>query len=369
MNRLCFADLNRQFMRCQDDVEEAIARVLQSQRFIGGPELEAFEKRFTTLLGASHAIGVSSGTDALIASLMALDIGPGDEVITPPFGFFASAEAIVRVGARPVFVDIDPDDFLLDNTLVESAITERTRAILVVHLFGQMADMTGLMAIARRHDLEVIEDAAQAVLAKRDGHTAATVGTTGCFSFFPAKNLGAFGDGGMVVTQHDRIAAELRKIRRHGTQDGKTFERIGGNFRLDAIQAAVLGAKLGYLPQWTEERRVNAGRYDEALADLDAIRLPVRRGKDAHVYHQYVIRTHDRDPLKAHLAEVGVESRIYYPYAMHEHPALAHLGHRPDAFPESYCAAREVLALPIFSELQEDEQQRVIEGIRSFYRM
>jgi dTDP-4-amino-4,6-dideoxygalactose transaminase len=368
VTRVCFADLNRQFTRCQDNVERAITRVVRSQRFIGGPELKSFEERFAALLETEHAIGVSSGTDALVASLMALDIGTGDEVITPPFGFFASAEAIVRVGARPVFVDIDPDDFLLDNSRVEAAITERTRAILVVHLFGQMTEMSGLTDIARRHDLEVIEDAAQAVLAKRGGQFAATVGTTGCFSFFPAKNLGAFGDGGMVVTADDRVAEELQMIRRHGTKDGQTFDRIGGNFRLDAIQAAILGAKLEYLPQWTQERRAHAAIYDQALADLEAIQLPVRRAEDAHVYHQYVIRTPDRDCLKQHLAERGVESRIYYPYAMHEHAALAHLGYTPESFPEARRAAREVLALPVFSELRDDEQAQVIEGVRSFCR-
>ncbi|MEZ5290828.1 MAG: DegT/DnrJ/EryC1/StrS family aminotransferase [Vicinamibacterales bacterium] len=359
-------DLQAQYGPIREAVLEAVVRVCDSQRCILGDEVAALERELAEYLGVAHAIGVSSGTDALIAALMAANVGPGDEVVTPTFSFFASAGAVVRVGARPVFVDIDPATYNLDVDAVRRAITPRTKAVMPVHLYGQPAAMDALLEVTAPRGLAVIEDAAQAIGARDGGRAAGGFGALGCFSFYPTKNLGAFGDGGLVTTNDAALAGRVRLLRDHGQQPKYHHAIVGGNFRLDAIQAAVLRVKLPHLAAWTEGRRRNAARYRALFAEagLDGVvSLPVERPDAFHIYNQFVVRVPERDRLRAWLTERGIGTEIYYPVPFHRQACFAGLGHAADAFPHADRAASAVLALPIFAELTEGQLRRVVEGI------
>ena len=348
----------------------AIARVCESQRFIGGPEVDALERELAAALEVPYAIGMSSGTDALLAALMAVGVGPGDEVVTSTYSFFATGGCIARLGARPVFVDIDPATFNIDGKLVAAACTAATKAIVPVHLFGLVADMDEILAVSRHLGIPVIEDAAQAIGARRNGRTAGSFGTIGCFSFFPSKNLGAFGDGGLVTTADAGVANTLRLLRNHGSEPKYFHKLVGGNFRLDALQAAVLRVKAPHLAGWTEGRRRNAYRYRQLIsaAGLDStVKMPIEPPGCDHIYNQFVIRVERRDALRAHLLSCGVETEIYYPVPLHLQECFAALGGRPGDLPHAEAAARESLALPIYSELTDDQLQYVASAIAEFF--
>lgn len=365
--RVPMLDVVAQNAPLSEELREAFARVLESGQFILGPEVAAFEAEVAAYIGATHAIGVSSGTDALLLALMALGVGPGDEVITTPFTFFATGGSIARVGARPVFVDIDPVTFNLDPARVE--IGPRTKAILPVHLFGQTCDMRALREVAG--SVPIIEDAAQALGASGDAGPAGTVGAFGCFSFFPSKNLGGFGDGGLVTTMDDELAERARVLRVHGAKPKYFHAFIGGNFRLDALQAALLRVKLPHLEGWHARRRDNAARYTQLFtaAGLPPARLtPPTAVHERHVYNQYVIRTDRRDALAAHLAEAGVATAIYYPKPLHLQQCFASLGYRAGDLPNAERACAEVLALPVYPELGEERVQRIAELVIEFLR-
>ena len=359
-------DLQGQYAPLREEILAAIARVCDSQRFIGGPEVEAFEREIAAYLGVPHAIGLTSGTDALLIALMALGIGPGDEVITPTFSFFATAGAVSRVGATPTFVDIDPLTANVDPDAVKAAIGPKTRAIIPVHLYGQSADMEPILDAASRAGIPVIEDAAQAIGATYRGRQAGSLGTMGCFSFFPSKNLGAFGDAGLLTTGDDRLAHEVRLLRNHGAEPKYFHQRIGGNFRLDAVQAAVLRVKLPHLDGWTGMRRRNADRYDRLFAASAAaarITLPARVKDCRHIFNQYVIRVPHRDAVKARLDAAHIGSEIYYPVPFHLQECFARLGYRRGQFPAAEAAAAETLALPIYGELTEPQQREVVDAV------
>jgi dTDP-4-amino-4,6-dideoxygalactose transaminase len=365
-------DLKPQYQALKPALDAALMRVAESQHFILGPEVKALEAATAAYSGCKFGIGMSSGTDALLVALMALDIGAGDEVITSPYTFFATAGTIARVGAKPVFVDIEPDTFNISAAAIERAITPRTRAIMPVHLYGQMADMDPIMAIARRHGLRVIEDAAQAIGSEDvRGRRACSIGDIGCLSFFPTKNLGAFGDAGACVTNDASLAAKLLKLRVHGMEPKYYHQLVGGNFRLDEIQAAVLNVKLPHLDSWSAARQRNAAFYDAAFAraGLNAqVRTPPPAAEGArHIYNQYCIRVERRDELRAWLAkhEIGVE--IYYPLALHMQQCFAYLGHQPQDFPESLRASQESLALPIYPELSQSQLQYVVDTIANSF--
>ena len=363
MTAIPLLDLGAQHAPLMEALEAASRRVIRSGQYILGPEVEAFEAEVAEVVGSPHASGGSSGADALLLALMALDVGPGDEVITTAFSFFATAGCIARLGARPVFVDIRPDGFDLDPEAVARAITPRTKAILPVHLFGQTADLKALRHVAG--DLPIVEDAAQALgAACCEGHAGA-VGAFGCFSFFPTKTLGGFGDGGLVVTGDAELAARARLLRAHGAKPKYTHHLVGGNFRLDALQAALLRVKLPHLEAWMRGRQENAAAYDEGLAGSPVMTPP--RLHEAHAYHQYVIRAPRRDALRAALAEAGIGTGIYYPSPLPSQPCFAELGHAPGDFPEAERACREVLALPIFPELGAARRKRVTDAILTFY--
>jgi dTDP-4-amino-4,6-dideoxygalactose transaminase len=354
-------DLEAQYRPIRDQVLAAVTRVCDSQRFILGPEVEGLERELARAIGVEHAIAVSSGTDAILAVLMALGIGPGDEVITPTFSFFATAGCVARVGATPVFVDIDPATYNVDPKAVRQAITPRTKAIIPVHLYGQMADMPALMDVAG--EIPVIEDACQAVGADHRGRQAGTIGTAGCFSFFPSKNLGAFGDGGLVTTNHAELANEIRLLRNHGAESKYFHKRIGGNFRMDALQAAVLRVKLPYLTEWTDARRTNARLYDERLRSAgvaDRVVLPTETPGYRHIFNQYVVRVPERDRVRAYLTEHGIGTEIYYPVPFHLQECFAASGGRRGDFPHAEAAADSTLALPIYGELTRDQQDAVV---------
>jgi len=359
-------DLKTQFAGIEPEVRAAMDRVLESQHFILGPEVQALEEELAAYAGAAYGIGVSSGTDALLISLLALDIGPGDEVITTPYSFFASAGCIARLGARPVFVDIEPDTFNIDVNLIEAAITPRTKAILPVHLFGQCTDMTAILEIANALGIPVIEDAAQALGAEHQARRAGGMGILGCFSFFPSKNLGAFGDGGLVVTSDAALADKIRSLRNHGAKPKYHHALIGGNFRLDAIQAAVLRVKFVYLDEWTENRRQNARLYDEKFAAAglspDLLTTPAQRS-DRHIFNQYVLRTRERDGLMEHLKGVGVGCEVYYPKPLHLQECFEDLGYGKGRLPNAEAASGETLAIPVYPELTEDQIEVVVETI------
>lgn len=370
MMKVPLLDLRAQYATIRGEIREAIDRVCESQQFILGPEVQALEEAVAASCGVRFAIGVSSGTDALLAAMMALEIGPGDEVITTPYSFFATAGVIARVGARPVFVDIDPQTFNLDSLALAARVTSRTKAIMPVHLFGRCAEMDPILAVAEQHGLAVIEDAAQAIGARTlEGQQAGSIGLMGCFSFFPSKNLGAFGDGGMIVTNDEPLAEKLRILRVHGGKPQYHYQIIGGNFRLDALQAAVLRVKLPYLTAWTESRRNNAQRYRLLFAEL-TLRAPVSLPEDTpgHIYNQFVVRCPDRDRLRGFLRERGVETEVYYPISLHLQQCFQSLGYEKGAFPHAETAAAEALALPIYPELTAEQQRYVVEQIAVFYQ-
>ncbi len=363
-------DLRLQYAAIKTDVDAAVAEVMASQQFILGPKVEECEKAVAAYCGCRYGVGVSSGSDALIIALMAEGIGPGDEVITTPYTFFATAGAIARLGATPVFVDIDPVTFNLNPHLLAARITPRTRAIIPVHLYGQTGEMDPIMDAARRHNLIVIEDACQAIGAEYKGRRAGSIGHYGCFSFFPSKNLGCFGDGGMVVTNDPVRAAKLVTLRNHGMQPKYYHKMVGGNFRLDALQAAVLTAKLKCLDAWTAARQANAKRYERLFMEAglvgQRIVLPAVV-QDRHVFNQYVIRVSRRDDLMAHLKAAGVGTEIYYPVPLHLQECFARLGGKPGDYPESEKAARETLALPIFPEVTDEQAAYVVQQVKGFF--
>ncbi len=359
-------DLRAQLLAVEPELRSAVDAVITSGIFILGPEATALESEIAALSRTRHGIGVSNGSDALVAALLALDIGEGDEVIVPTFTFFATAGSVSRVGGKPVFVDIQPDTFNICPDAVAAAITPRTRAIIPVHLYGQCADMAPILDLARRHHLAVIEDAAQAIGASRDGTPAGSFGDAGTLSFYPTKNLSAIGEAGMVLTGSDDLAEKLRIIRDHGMKPQYHHHRIGANFRLDAIQAAALRVKLKRLQGWNDARRARAARYDAAFQSTDVVAPPVRPGCH-HVYHQYTVRVDQRDALRAALTESGVASGIYYPIPLHLQPCFADLGGSPGQFPAAERACAEVLSLPIFPEMTEQQQDHVIASILRFY--
>jgi dTDP-4-amino-4,6-dideoxygalactose transaminase len=363
-------DLKVQYASMKDEVASAVDRVLSSQYFILGPEVEALEHEIADYCGSRHAIGVSSCTDALLASLMALGISPGDEIITTPFSFFATVGSVLRLGARVVFADIDPDSFNIDPTAVEKAITPRTKAIIPVHLFGQSADMQALLEIGDRHGLAIIEDAAQAIGTEFEGRRAGSMGRVGCFSFFPSKNLGGCGDGGMITTDDDDLADQLRIIRNQGSNPKYCHSVLGGNFRLDAIQAAVLRVKLRRLESWTEQRRSNAAYYTRRFRELGLAAgpiIPPPLVRERHVYNQYVVRAKDRDALREFLQLRGVSTEVYYPRALHLQECVTDGRYRQGDFPASEQASAEVLALPIYPELSLEDKEYVVSSIKLFY--
>lgn len=358
-------DLTAQHASIRDEIDTALAGVVSSQRFILGAVVEACEEAVARYTGSTCGIGVSSGTDALLVALMAEGIGPGDEVVTTPYSFFATAGAIARVGATPVFADIDPVTLNLDPAHLAGRITSRTRAIIPVHIFGQMAEMAPIMEIAQSHNLIVIEDAAQAIGAEHNGHRAGSIGHYGCFSFFPSKNLGCFGDGGMVVTDDVARAERVRVLRVHGEGVKYRHKHVGGNFRLDALQAAVVHAKLPYLDGWSDARGRNAALYSRLLGDFarrepSLLTLP-EAVTDRHVFNQYVVRVADRDQVRARLTAAGIGTAIYYPLPLHMQECFAGLGYRRGDLPESEQAADRALALPIYPELT-TEQIRWVAG-------
>lgn len=360
-------DLKAQYATIKAEVEAAISEVMESQHFILGPKVQECEKAIAQYCKSPHAIGVSSGSDALLVCLMAENIGPGDDVITTPYTFFATAGAIARVGATPIFVDIDPATYNLDPSQISSKVTANTRAIIPVHLYGQMADMDAVMRVADEHGLVVIEDAAQAIGAEYKGLRAGSIGHYGCFSFFPSKNLGSAGDAGMVVTNDAQRAEKLRCLRGHGSKPKYHHKIIGGNFRLDAIQAAIVSAKLPHLDNWTAARQRNAKRYDQLLGEAGLpIALPTVTA-DRHIFNQYVIRVEDRDELQVYLQKNGIGTEVYYPVPMHLQECFAYLGYPAGAFKESERAAKETLALPIYPELTEAQARFVVESMSEFF--
>ena len=364
-------DLKAQHRTIRDEVVKRVMDVVDAQLFILGQPVLDLEAKMAELCRVKHAVGVASGTDALLLPLKALDLEPGDEVITVPFTFFATAGTIHNAGAKPVFVDIEADTYNMDPAALEAAITKRTRAIMPVHLFGQMAAMERILAVAAKHGLPVIEDAAQAIGARRriDGtwRMAGELGAAAGFSYFPSKNLGGWGDSGMVVATDERIASRVRRLRVHGGLQTYLHDEVGTNSRLDALQAAVLLAKLPHLVGWSAARRANAARYTEALAGLAAVRTPPTDPANEHIYNQYVIAADRRDDLQAHLKAQGIGTAIYYPLALHLQPCFAYLGLKKGAFPVSEAATRAVLALPVYPELTEAQQAHVVGTIRSFY--
>lgn len=366
-----FLDLKAQFNPLRDKIAAAITRVLESQVFILGPEVENFETGVAQFIGAKYAVGCASGSDALLLAMMALGIGPGDEVITVPFTFVATAGAIARLHAKPVFIDIDPHTYNLDPAKLQAAITPRTKAIIPVHLFGLAADMDSIMTVANANGIPVIEDAAQAIGARFRGKNVGTFGAFGCFSFFPSKNLGAAGDGGLICTNDPALQKKLRLMRAHGSRTKYDYEVIGINSRLDALQAAILRVKLPYLSSWTDGRRRNAERYRTLFAEYGVSReltLPGEPPDRLHIYNQFTVRTTRRDALKQYLADAGIPSEIYYPYPLHTQPAFTYLGYTTGDLPQSEAASQQVLSLPIFPELTETQQRAVVNAIAAFYR-
>ncbi len=373
-------DLSRQYASLRRDVLAAVTRVCDSQHYILGEEVKAFEREFAILCDTRHAAGCASGTDALWLALAAAGIGPGDEVITTAFSFFATASCIVRAGARPVFADIDPETLNLGPARVEERLTStasRTRAVLPVHLYGQCADMPSFARLGAEYNLIVIEDAAQAIGATWKGKKAGSMGAAATFSFYPTKNLSAFGDAGAVTTDDSALMDRMASLRDHGSRKRYYHEEIGANSRLDAIQAAVLRVKMPHLPQWNSDRRERAGIYDRLFAGSGLLKIgaaasaPVMllktRPEAEHIYHQYVVRVKKRDQLKAFLGDRGIGTQIYYPVPLHLQECFAYLGYAAGDLPETEAAAAEVLALPMFAELREEEQQYVVETIAQFY--
>ncbi|MCC6126727.1 MAG: DegT/DnrJ/EryC1/StrS family aminotransferase [Pirellulales bacterium] len=367
-------DLKAQYAPLREAMRRAVDAVFESQYFIGGPAVAECEKLIAEYCGCAHAVGVSSGTDALIIALMAEEIGPGDEVITTPYTFFATAGCIARVGAKPVFVDILPDTFNIDPAQLEAKITKNTKAVMPVHLYGQCADMDEILEIAARRGLTVIEDAAQAIGSEYRGRRAGSMGRYGCFSFFPSKNLGAAGDGGMVVTQDAAAAEKLRMLRNHGMSPKYYHAILGGNFRFDTLQAAVVNVKFPHLDAWSAGRQANAARYrglfDAAgLVQTGLVRLPCEAPQRRHIYNQFAIRAERRDELLEHLKQCDVGTEIYYPVPLHLQKCFAYCGGREGDYPVSEAAAKETLALPIYPELSDEQAEYAVDCIRRFYRI
>ncbi|MGE5805843.1 MAG: DegT/DnrJ/EryC1/StrS family aminotransferase [Ignavibacteria bacterium] len=381
-------DLKPQYNSLKKEIDEALIRIADSQYFILGPEVEQMEKELCVYLDCKYAVGVSSGTDALLLALMALDIQPGDEVIVPTYSFFASAGVVSRLNAIPVFADIDPVTFNINTGDIEKKITRKTKAIIPVHLYGQSSEMDEVMKISKKHNIKVVEDAAQAIGAQyKDGKSAGTIGDTGCFSFFPSKNLGAFGDGGLITTNNQELAVKMKILRMHGAEPKYHHKIIGGNFRLDAIQAAVIRIKLPHLDSWSNKRRMNAELYsrlfiDAGLAektgeinlnDKNKVLLPKAVYKNSglrnyHIYNQYIIRVKKRDELRKFLADSQIGTEIYYPVPFHLQECFSSLGYQKNDFPEAEKAADSSLALPIFPELTEEQIKFVVEKISEFFR-
>ena len=373
--KIPFLDLAAQYASIQDEIESAVLAVLRSQQYILGEQVAECERRLAAYSHCAHGVGVSSGSDALLACLMAEGIGPGDEVITTPYTFFATAGCISRVGARPVFVDICPATYLIDPGRIEARITPRTRAVIPVHLFGRMAEMDAILAIAQEHELAVVEDAAQAVGAEYQGRRAGSLGHYGCFSFFPAKNLGCAGDGGMVVTQDAERAERLRVLRSHGSNPKYFHAQVGGNFRLDAIQAAIVTVKLDRLEAWTAARSRHAERYtrwfhEAGLVARGLVVPPDSPGDgDRHVYNQYVIRLERRDEFRGFLQQHGIPTQVYYPLSLHEQACFANLGYRRGDFPQAELAAQQSVALPISPNLTAPQQSKILKAISAFFEI
>jgi dTDP-4-amino-4,6-dideoxygalactose transaminase len=366
-----FLNLKSEFETIREEILAAVTNVFTGQQFILGPEVRALEQEIANLVGCEFGVGCASGTDALLLALMALEIGPGDEVITSPFTFVATVGPIVRLGARPVLVDINADDFNLDPKEIAKALTAKTRAILPVHLFGLAADMDSIMDMAKSHELSVIEDAAQAIGARFHGKAVGSLGTMGCFSFFPSKNLGGAGDGGIVTTRNQHLVEQLRVLRVHGSRKRYEYEVLGTNSRLDELQAAVLRVKLNHLAEWTALRQSHADRYRLLFkqAGLDStILLPFVPDDRQHVYNQFVIRTSRRDQLRQFLTQHGIPTEIYYPYPLHLQPAFSFLGYKPGDLPQSEQACQQVLALPIAPMLTDEQQEQVVGTIATFFR-
>jgi dTDP-4-amino-4,6-dideoxygalactose transaminase len=365
-----FLDLKAQFAEIRDEVLEAVTRVLESQHFILGPEVEALERELAEYVGARFAIGCGSGSDALLLSLMAIGIEPDDEVITSPFTFGATAGSIARLKARTVFVDINRSTFNIDERQLEAAITPRSRVIMPIHLFGLPTNMDVVLEIAHKHRLAVVEDAAQALGARWKQKGIGTLGTLGCFSFFPSKNLGGAGDGGLITTNDPELAQRLRILRVHGARKKYNYELLGINSRLDALQAAILRVKLRHLNDWTQRRRRNAESYRELFTEYELtakLGLPTSEEGSFHVYNQYSICVPRRDELQAYLRDHGVPTEIYYPSPLHVEPAFAYLGYRNGDFPNAEVSCREVLSLPIYPELPPEKQRAIVEAIWNFY--
>ena len=364
-------DLKAQFQEIREEVTRAVLGVLESQRFIFGPEVEALEKEVAAYCGAAHAVGVSSGTDAILVTLMALGVGPGDEVVTSPFTFFATAGSIHRLGARPVFADIRPDTYNLDPKKLETVLTERTKAVLPVHLFGHCAQIDRIREITDPRGIPVLEDAAQAIGASWKGKKAGTLGHAGCFSFFPSKNLGGIGDGGMVVSTDAELAGKVRLLRHHGQIDAYRHGYVGGNFRLDALQAAALRVKLRRLDEWSAARAEHAGWYAgeierEGLGEF--LTPPEVLSGAGHVYNQFTLRARNRDALREHLQREGVGHAVYYPLPLHLQPCFSYLGYKEGDFPLAEQACREVISLPVYPELTQSQMERVMEALKTFYK-
>ncbi len=377
-------DLKAQYHTIKAEIDAAVAEVMESQHFILGPKVVECEKAIARYSGAAHGVGVSSGSDALLICLMAEGVGPGDEVITTPYTFFATAGAIARLGAKPVFVDIDPTTYNLDPAQIEAKITPRTKVIIPVHLYGQMADMDGVMAVAKKHNLVVIEDGAQAIGAEDKGRRAGSIGHYGCLSFFPSKNLGCAGDGGMVVTNDAARADKLALLRAHGSKPKYYHKVIGGNFRLDSLQGAIVSVKLRHLDKWTAARQQNAARYDQLFAE-SGIKIAdssqfAKRGSNGvdlylpktaanrHIFNQYIIRSSRRDALKNAMEKAGIATEIYYPVPMHLQECFAYLGQGKGTFPHSESAALETVALPVYPELEEAQARYVVETVCNFFK-
>lgn len=361
-----FVDLKGQYRRYQDDLLAAIHETLDNTAFIGGPALKRFEAGFAELCGTRHCVGVGNGTDAIYLALRALGVGEGDEVITAANTFIATSEAITMTGAKPVFVDVRDDTALIDLELAEAAVTEHTKAIIPVHLYGQLVPMGEVAAFAKKHELFVVEDAAQAHAAVEDGLRAGAAGDAGCFSFYPGKNLGAYGDAGGVVTNDENIASKIRMTANHGRADKFGHVMEGVNSRMDGLQAAILEVKLKHLETWTAERRAAAKRYDALLAGVEQVRLPTVRKEGAHVFHLYVIRVADRDGLRKHLGAQNIQSGIHYPVPLHLLKAYEHLGYKEGSFPVAEKMATEICSLPISPEITEAQQARVADAVKAF---
>ena len=363
-----FVDLQAQYRSIKAEVDAAVQRVLDTSAFILGREVEAFERAFAEYVGARECVGVANGTAAIQLALQAYGVGAGDEVVVPANTFFATAEAVSTAGARPVFVDCDPLTYNIDATKIEAVVTERTRAVIPVHLYGQPADLDAVFEVAARHDLRVIEDAAQAHGALYKGRRVGALGRAGCFSFYPGKNLGAYGEGGAVVTNDAEVARRIRMLRDHGSEQKYRHELVGYNMRLEGIQGAVLNVKLKYLDEWNALRRRHAARYRELLAPLtSSFKLPAEAEYAEHVYHLFVVQTEERERLQRYLSAAGVQTGIHYPVPVHLQPAYAALGHMEGDFPEAESQARRVISLPMFAELTEQHLKYVADALSDFY--